>query len=1121
MLFRSYFFQFYIPVFLTYLLKNTHKLVSFRHNYTSELKMKTKAQKSVALGSSEKFDLLQDFVDNTAEVILMLSLSGEFIFSNIAFHNVTGYSGTELKGLKISDLLHPLSKEKTEEGFEKIKNGENLGEFLLVIRNKEKKRVYLSGDVSCRFLHGQPVSFRCILHDITLRRRAEAAQNLYYSIAQSNLSSKNLEDFLTQVHQNLQKNIYANNFFVAVFEPENNSIYFPYHVDEYFETGHDYKKRNLGNGLIEYTMVQNKPLIFNKEELTVIIEKEKLFIYESILPAIQILVPLILNEKTIGVIGIKSYSDETKFSSRDLELLEFVSGQIALAMERKKAEGELMIQTARLNAIFDSSTHYIWTVNQKHYLSSFNKNYYNLLYQQLGAPPAAGTSIEKMGWKLISPDDKPVLREKYNLAFQGHPQYFEMHWGEKNGGSNWFEFYLNPILSTEDGQIEEVSGIARNITEKKNALINLQKSEEKFRNIIESFIDIYYRTDLAGNVIMISPSVLKHTGYTVEEVIRQKVDKFFENALDSSQDIKALLKTVIITNFEVLVKRKDQTLRQFMLNIRMIKDAKGLPIEVEGVARDITELKKGAQELQKAKDDAEHSLKIKEQFLANMSHEIRTPMNGIIGMIDVLNDTPLEKDQKDYVKTIRKSSETLLTILNDILDLSKIEAGKMDLVYKPLDLKDTLDNLVALFTQKAREKNNTLGYTISDETPQYIEGDQVRLLQILSNLTSNAIKFTKNGQILIKISNQPIDNEQYIIRFEVTDTGTGISKENQIKLFHSFQQLDISTKKAVGGTGLGLVISKELCKKMGGEIGLVSEEGKGSNFWFSITAKKTDGSAIINLEKSHEEITLTNYFSEYSPKILLVDDNSVNRKVATEILKKANCEVTDAESGLKAIQIFEKNQDFDLILMDIQMPGMDGIETTQRLKSEFAGRLPKVVAMTAYSMQNDKENFLARGMDDYISKPIRANTLIKKVEELINPNRKKLTPVKQNLEKPTETEDTIDQQIPAFDMEVINGLREMVGNEMLLSVFEDFRIEAEEQIANTKNAYTNNDVVSIQKELHTLKGNSGTIGLMRIHEITKIIEVPSKKGDLTNFEKNIKILEQEFEHFKNNFNQIA
>ncbi|MCA0362476.1 MAG: PAS domain S-box protein [Bacteroidetes bacterium] len=1083
--------------------------------------MKTKAQKSSAPGTSEKFDLLQDFVDNTSEIILMLSLTGDFLFSNIAFHNVSGYNGTDLKHLKISDLLHPSSKEKTLEGFEKIKNGENLGEFLLIIRNKEKKRVYLSGDVSCRYLNGQPVSFRCILHDITLRRRAEAAQNLYYSIAQSNLSSKNLEDFLTQVHQNLQKNIYANNFFVAVFEPENNSIYFPYHVDEYFETGHDYKKRNLGNGLIEYTMVQNKPLIFNKEELSVIIEKEKLFIYESILPAIQILVPLILNEKTIGVIGIKSYSDETKFSSRDLELLEFVSGQIALAMERKKAEEELTIQTARLNAIFDSSTHYIWTVNQKHLLSSFNKNYFNLLYQQLGAPPAVGTSIEKMGWKLISPEDKPILREKYNLAFQGHPQYFEMHWGEKNGGSNWFEFYLNPILSTEDGQIDEVSGIARNITEKQNALINLQKSEEKFRNIIESFIDIYYRTDLAGNVIMISPSVLKHTGYTIEEVIRQKVDKFFENALDSSQDIKALLKTGSITNFEVLVKRKDGTLRQFMLNIRMIKDAKGLPIEVEGVARDITELKKGALELQKAKEEAEHSLKIKEQFLANMSHEIRTPMNGIIGMIDVLNDTPLEKDQKDYVKTIRKSSETLLTILNDILDLSKIEAGKMELVYKPLDLRETLDNLVALFTQKAREKGNILRYEFSESTPQYIEGDQVRLLQILSNLTSNAIKFTKNGKIAILISSQIAENNQFKIKFEVTDTGTGISRENQDKLFHSFQQLDISTKKAVGGTGLGLVISKELCKKMGGEIGLVSEEGKGSNFWFSILAKKTESSEISKLEKSHEEITLTNYFSQYSPKILLVDDNSVNRKVATEILKKANCDVTDADSGMKAIQIFEKNQDFDLILMDIQMPEMDGIETTQRLKEKFAGILPKVVAMTAYSMQNDKENFLAKGLDDYISKPIRANILIKKVEELVNSKKSVLPEQKVIKSGKTSEPKSIDLSIPAFEMEVIDGLREMVGNEMLASVFEDFRLEAEEQISNTKKAFQNNDVVSIQKELHTLKGNSGTIGLMRIHEITKIIEVPSKTGDLTNFEENMKILEAEFEYFKNNLAKIV
>jgi PAS domain S-box-containing protein len=1072
--------------------------------------------------TKDNFDLLQDFVDNTSDIILMLSLVGEFMFVNNAFLEIIGYSRNEIKEMSIDDILHPQFIDTIKSNFEKIKNGEPISDFLLVIRNKQKKRIYLSGDINCRYIKGEPVSFRCILKDITQRRRAEAAQNLYYAIAQSNLNTKSLEGFLSQVHQNLQKNIYANNFFVAVYEPENNSIYFPYHVDEYYETGQNYLKRKLGNGLIEYSILQNKPLIFNKEELSLLIEKEKLFIYESNLPAVQILVPLKINEKTIGVIGIKSYSDENKFSSRDLELLEFVSGQIASAMERKKSEEELMIQTSRLNAIFDSSTHYIWTVNQKRQLSSFNKNYHNLIFEQLGISPTINSSIEKLGWKLISSDDRPTLREKYNLAFQGLPQYFEMHWGEKDGGNNWFEFYLNPILSEDDGQIEEVSGIARNITEKKNALINLQKSENKFRNTIESFIDIYYRTDLAGNVIMISPSVFAHTGYTVEEVIHQKVDKFFENAKNSSQDIKALLKTGSITNFEVIVKRKDQTLRQFMLNIRMIKDSKGIPIEVEGVARDITELMKSAEELKKAKNEAEHSLKIKEQFLANMSHEIRTPMNGIIGMIDVLNETPLEKNQKDYVQTIKKSSETLLTILNDILDLSKIEAGKMELVYKPFEISETLSNLVALFNQKALEKHNQLIFDIDTKTPSCIEGDQIRLLQILSNLTSNAIKFTRNGVVRVKVTSVPLASNEHLVKFEIIDSGIGISEENQKKLFSSFQQLDISTKKSFGGTGLGLVISKELCRQMGGEIGLISNPNEGSNFWFTIKAKQAIKADVTASEYAENEISFNNYFKIYSPKILLVDDNAVNRKVASEILKKANCIVESADSGQKAIDIFTQNQAFDVILMDIQMPEMDGIETTQILKEKFGNQLPKVVAMTAYSMQHDRENFISKGMDDYISKPIRANLLIKKVEEYISGQKKSgLIAEKVDIEEKIQSGVyQISSEIPEFDPEVISSLREMVGQEMLLSVFEDFEKEAEEQIANSIEAFKNNDVVTIQKELHTLKGNSGTIGLMRIHEITKDIEVPAKTGNLEGFEKRVDLLMHEFEQFKLKYKNI-
>ncbi len=1065
------------------------------------------------------YDLIKDLIDNTSEVIMILSPEKKFLFVNEAFYNVLGYSSADLAGMRLVDILHEQFQNDALAEMKRIENGQSIQDFQLVVRNKERKRVYLSGDINCKIENGKPLHFRCIFKDITLRRRAERAQNLYYSIAQTNLNTKSLEEFLHAIHLELQKNIYANNFFVAVYEPEEGSIYFPYHVDEYYETEQSYLRRKLGNGLIEYAMVQNRPLLLYKEDFEGLLDKQKIHLYGKMLPEVQMIVPLKVNHKTTGVIGIKSYSDATKFGMRDLELLEFVSGQVALALVRKKAEADLLLQTARLNAIFDSSSHLIWTVNQRRHLSSFNRNYYSLIAEKLKIPPQLNVSTEKLGWRLIHPDDRPVLREKYTEAFKGVPQYFEMHWGEVDGGPDWYEFYLNPILSSENGEIEEVSGIARNITEKKNALLSIQKSEEKFRNIIESFIDIYYRTDLAGHITMISPSVLKHTGYDVAEVLGKKVDKFFENAKDSAQNIKALLKTGSMTNFEVDVKRKDGAIRQFMLNIRMVKDSKGIPIEVEGVARDISELVQSATELIAAKEEAEHSLKVKEQFLANMSHEIRTPMNGIIGMIDVLNETPLQKEQKDYVETIKKSSETLLTILNDILDLSKIEAGKMDLHPSPLDLKDLLNNLIALYSQRAFEKNNTVDFELLPEVPAYIVADRTRLLQILSNLTSNALKFTENGHVKVRV--QVLNNEEpnVELKFEIIDTGIGISEEGQEKLFTAFQQLDNSTTKSFGGTGLGLAISRELCRRMEGDMGVSSTLGEGSNFWFTVKVSATTEKPQTT-ENTEKEINLTNFFVDKKPNLLLVDDNKINRKVASEILQKSGCTVVQADSGLKAIEIYRENQSFDLILMDIQMPEIDGLETTRRLRAEFGQSLPKVVAMTAYSMQNDREKFLENGMDDYVAKPIRAKILVRKIAELLDidyENASKLAIEESPMVKPQLDTYQIPDDVPAFDQEIIDSLVEMVGKEMLGSVYEDFENEATEQIENTRLAYQNKDVISLQKELHTLKGNSGTIGLMRIHEVVKDIEVPAKTGDLHQFEEKFEVLIQEFDDFKTNY----
>ena len=325
---------------------------------------------------------------------------------------------------------------------------------------------------------------------------------------------------------------------------------------------------------------------------------------------------------------------------------------------------------------------------------------------------------------------------------------------------------------------------------------------------------------------------------------------------------------------------------------------------------------------------------------------------------------------------------------------------------------------------------------------------------------------------------------------------------------------------------------------MKGDMGVLSEEGKGSTFWFTFEVRSTTISPSQSNENSNE-IILTNFFHEFYPKILLVDDNVVNRKVASEIMQKAGCEVFTAESGMEAIQKFEADSDFDLIFMDIQMPEMDGVETMKRMRQQFGKKLPKIVAMTAYSMQHDRERFLREGMDDYVPKPIRAQILIQKVRDLIDTESVKIKRKNSISEKFSEektstkndnfftTEDNtislpvhssknnyIAATIPVFDMEVVNQLKEMVGEETLLSVYEDFEREAEEQIVSAKNAFKENNVKTIQQELHTLKGNSGTIGLMRIHEIVEKIEVPSKIGDLTNFEEKVLILENEFSVFK-------
>ena len=1108
-------------------------------------------KRRVASALSNTNAQLQDLVDNTSDLIQLLTLDGKFIFVNRAWREALGYSSDQISALNIRDVLHPDYAESTLGMLKRIQQGDKLPYVETVFRTKSGKTLFLSGSINCRFDNGRPMAFRCILHDTTGKIRAEKSQKLYYSIANWTINSPSLGELYQKIHEELGNIMDARNFFIALYDSSKTYLSFPYYVDEYFGSNMRFTKRKLGNGIIEYTILANKPLFLYEKDIRELAAEHHIDLYGQRQPQVMLTAPLRIGNEITGIIGVKSYDDARTYGPRDLELLEFISGQVALAIARKQSEARLDKQNARLNAIFDSSTYLIWSVNKALQLTSFNKNYARLIGYQPNDPGLAKVKVSELGWRVMGDDNKKRLEERYREVFRGKAQNFELHFMTTTGEA-FYEFHLNPILLA-GGVIDEVSGIARNITNRRRAEIATLQSEEKFRGIFENLQDIYARVDRTGRITMISPSIFKRLGYTPDEILGQDVTQYF---VDKSVIHRAMIKlgrNRSLRNFEASMRRKDGSERQYMFNMLMLNDNEaeestqdaftisagmgGNTSVVAVLARDITELRRQSAELVKAKDEAERSLKVKEQFLANMSHEIRTPMNGVIGMIDLLNDTPLDEEQRSYVKTVKRSSETLLTILNDILDLSKIEAGKMALHESPVEFKEIFEKLIALFGQQANSKNNDLTYHLDPGLPQFVIADQTRLLQILSNMTSNAIKFTENGAIRIDVTLLSKRGKFNRVRVGVKDSGIGISPENIDLLFNSFSQVDTSSRKSFGGTGLGLVISKQLAALMKGEVGVESTVGEGSTFWFTMELKET---AISPTQQATEvpEISLANFFSTYHPNVLLVDDNAVNRKVASEIMRKAGCVVTTADSGPAAIRAVAERYGaeglghgvvsdplspaptpppsaplppFDVVFMDIQMPDMDGVETTRHLREQFGNRLPIIVAMTAYSMKEDRERFISQGLDDYIAKPIRAQSLVAKVKELTEANRAKQATTDPAPSTPSVT--VSEPTLPVIDAEIVGQLRDIGGQELVDSIMEEFVNEATDLVNDSLKAYALGDIPTVKSHLHTLKGSAGTIGVARVAAIASTAEGKLKVSDTSGLGDALQALEQAFQEF--------
>ncbi|HEY3568127.1 MAG TPA: ATP-binding protein [Thermoanaerobaculia bacterium] len=496
-----------------------------------------------------------------------------------------------------------------------------------------------------------------------------------------------------------------------------------------------------------------------------------------------------------------------------------------------------------------------------------------------------------------------------------------------------------------------------------------------------------------------------------------------------------------------------------------------------------------SRDLRRQRDQAEEASHSKSEFLANMSHEIRTPLNAVMGMMSLLYETPLSPDQREYVTTARASGAALLAVINDILDISKIEAGKLEVELNPFVLRECLEEIVGILTSKAQAKGLALHLRMADGVPAAIESDAARLRQILVNLLDNAIKFTPRGEVRLEVEPGPERDGLAELRFAVRDTGIGIPADRLERLFKPFSQADSSMSRLYGGTGLGLVISQRLAGLLGGRMWVESTPGQGSSFFFTLR-----GRPALSLPSRYtpeaEHLAGPRLAERLPLRILLAEDNSINQRVGLLLLERMGYIADVAGNGIEALEALRR-QPYDLVLMDVQMPFMDGLEATRRIRAELpAERQPRIVALTANVLREQREACLAAGMDDFVQKPIVLADLRAAIFrcgglETAEAERPSAPP-------PAPGSSPLDEARLAS----LRRLGDSTGKPLIQSLIETYLAETPRRLERMREAVERTDAADLTFVAHSLKGISAQIGVVRVAELSAEIERLGRDAEL-------------------------
>ena len=791
--------------------------------------------------------------------------------------------------------------------------------------------------------------------------------------------------------------------------------------------------------------------------------------------------------------------------------------------ERKRSEHALIESEHRFRVMADSCPIGIWVTDAEGRERFINKTYRRFC-------GIASEQVEPGAWiSLVHPDDVPEFFAAFNHALKEHTSLKAEHRSRRADGEwRWVETDATPRFSPQ-GEFRGLVGTSKDVTERKLAearlqeahdqsamlqetvlRLELEKTNDMHRLILSAAGEGIYGLNPDGLTTFANPAASAMLGYAAEELIgKPQHDVIHHSYPDGSvypREACLIYKAlhdghVHYCDNEVFWKKDGTSFPVAYTSTPILRDGK--PDGAVVVFQEISERKR--------RERADAANQAKSRFLANMSHEIRTPMNGVIGMNQLLLETDLTAEQRRYVEVAQNSGRILLALIDDILDLSKIEAGKVVLTNLSFNLKHTVEEVVQLLLVQATAKGLRMDTRISSGVPSYLRGDAHRLRQVLTNLVANAIKFTDSGGVTLDAEVESRTERTVTVRFTIVDTGIGMRPDQLPALFSPFVQADSSTTRKYGGTGLGLAICKQLVEMMGGSIGVNSREGQGSTFWF--TAAFEQG-VLDEHECAPQSATTRRPESAGAPsglghsghgeKILVAEDNFTNREVILAQLKKLGYNGEAVINGAEAVEALRRG-DYSLLLMDCAMPLMDGYEATRRIRQSMQMHIP-IIALTASAMPPDRERCLSEGMDDYLAKPVELPRLAAVLARWLSVSDSvpAASTLPESGEKPTAV---------IFDADSL--LRRLMDDrELAGALLKGFLNSAPAQLKHLRERLDASDAPELRLEAHSLKGAAATVSAEALHLAALALETAATAGQLDSCRGLLGSVTSEFDRFK-------